>query len=470
MKLKWILGATHLATALVGAAAVAVAQSGLGNVPAAAAAGLVAFAVGIAVAWFLQRGLRHVEQAVASGDSHSDGTSGIDEIDRLIERLREFAHRWSASVANGRRQIREVETLLLQCDRRNGAARTPASEDPSGQLRNLLISLAGEASSELNQLLEYRDEVARATGEIATDTELQSEAVNRTSTFVEQMAAHFDAISENADAVRGTTAGTLDAIGSAQQTMEDLNRGLEQLKGHVHVAERKLRALGERSNEISAIADTIGSISSRTDLLALNASIESFRAGEQGRGFSVVAEEVRKLSEQTARAAHEVKTLVDSIQLEAQESILTLGQQHDQVDREVDRVRATGNALGQVRGTCRESAERVGEIGETVRKQLMLVQEILLAAERISEAARENRSRAEGVGWRMKTMGSSVRKIEDTLSTLRGEGDRTQGTAPPERDVETVEPPSPPQSAGRARPVESIDEAMALVGKAMADG
>ncbi|QDU40447.1 Methyl-accepting chemotaxis protein 4 [Maioricimonas rarisocia] len=470
MKLKWILVGTHLLAALAGAAAVAVARSGGGNVVPAAAAGLTVVVLGIAVAWFLQRGLRRVEQAVASGESHGEQTSGIDEIDRLIERLREFTHRWSASVANGRRQIREVETLLLQCDRRHGATRTPASEDPSGQLRNLLASLAGEATSELHQLLEYRDEVSRATGEIATDTELQSEAVNRTSTFVEQMSAHFDAISENAEAVRGTASGASDAIGSAQQTMEELNRGLEQLKGHVHVAERKLRALGERSNEIGAIADTIGTISSRTDLLALNASIESYRAGEQGRGFSVVAEEVRKLSEQTARAAHEVKTLIDSIQLEAQESILTLGQQHDQVDREVARVRTASESLDRVRGTCRESASRVTEIGETVRQQLMLVQEILLAAERISEAARENRSRAEGVGWRMKTMGSSVRKIEESLTALRGGVSRSRLPAALEEDDVPIEPPSQVEENSGSRAVESIDEAMTLVGKAMADG
>ncbi|MFG0334535.1 MAG: methyl-accepting chemotaxis protein [Maioricimonas sp. JB049] len=469
MKLKWILGGTHLLAALAGAAAVAIAQSG-GNIAAVVAAGLAVVAISIAVAWLLQRGLRCVEQAVASGESHGEVTSGVEEIDRLIERLREFTHRWSASVANGRRQIREVETLLQQCDRRNGAVRTPSQGDPSGQLRNLLASLAGEATAELRQLLEYRDEAARATSEIATDTELQSEAVNRTSTFVEQMSTHFDTISENADAVGGTTTGAADAIGAAQQSMEDLNHGLEQLRGHVHVAERKLRALGERSHEIGAIADTIGTISSRTDLLALNASIESFRAGEQGRGFSVVAEEVRKLSEQTARAAHEVKTLIDAIQLEAQESILTLGQQHDQVDREVSRVRTASEALDRVGSTCRESASRVTEIGETVRQQLMLVQEILLAAERISEAARENRSRAEGVGWRMKTMGSSVRKIEEALTALRGNASQSRLPADPEDDDVPVEPPSFVEENSHRRVFESVDEAMTLVGKAMADG
>src|SRR5690606_19809542 len=92
--------------------------------------------------------------------------------------------------------------------------------------------------------------------------------------------------------------------------MDDINNTVQNLSG-------KIQSLGEKSNQIQDIITVITGIAEQTNLLALNASIEAARAGEHGQGFAVVAEEVRKLAEQSARATDDVRVTVQELQEES---------------------------------------------------------------------------------------------------------------------------------------------------------
>jgi methyl-accepting chemotaxis protein len=91
-----------------------------------------------------------------------------------------------------------------------------------------------------------------------------------------------------------------------------LNDGLEVIASQTRANEKRLRGLADPSQQISAFVETISDIAARTDMLALNASIESIRAGEHGRGFAVVADEVRKLADQAAQATREIAAHVNA--------------------------------------------------------------------------------------------------------------------------------------------------------------
>jgi len=193
---------------------------------------------------------------------------------------------------------------------------------------------------------------------------------------------------------------------------------MDRIRLHVDTGGRKLQGLGERSQEIGSIVETIGSISARTDMLALNASIESVRAGEHGRGFAVVAEEVRKLAEQTASATREVGHLIESIQVETQESIAAIADERAQVAQEVQRVSEAGVALDHISQTSTDSAQRVGEISRATLHQLRGTQEVVLAMQQISNITRRIREGASGSRDATTTLAAMACQLDTALAPL----------------------------------------------------
>ena len=129
------------------------------------------------------------------------------------------------------------------------------------------------------------------------------------------------ALSQRSAASAGRTA---DAAAAAQNAVGTTLRGMENLRQGMGDTEKRFKSLAQRSQEISTAVALINTISERTHVLSLNASIQAAAAGEAGRGFAVVASEVQRLSDASSKAANEIAAMVGNIQAETNESLLTL--------------------------------------------------------------------------------------------------------------------------------------------------
>lgn len=438
MKLHSLLLISHATTAgVVGAAIIGANALGSGTALWILACATVAGAVCIASLFATKRlrsGLTMLDAVVASPGGPAVPAVGVHEFDQTAVRVSEHAARWDEMAANGREQIRDVQAILALLNRRGGGR-----ESSAAKLRQVLGGIGQSLHGNLDQMEQSAAELARCTQEIAEGAEVQSNAVIKTSTYVEQLSANIDSISNNTRLVQEAILTTRRSATEGLKLVADLLVGMERIRAHSIASEKKLRGLNDPSRQISSIVATIGDIAARTDLLALNASIESIRAGEHGRGFAVVAEEVRKLAEQTGQASREITGLIESMQMATQESIAALAQERSEVETEVGLTDAARVALDRIFHATEGDASRAGDIVLAAHQQLQLMQDIVLAVEQISNVAKTSRSRAENACWTMKTLAKIRSQVDASIDQLRKCSDRYRGEAAETRSADVAE-------------------------------
>ena len=136
---------------------------------------------------------------------------------------------------------------------------------------------------------------------------------------------------------------------------------IAQMAGSIEEAGHSVQALGERSQQITSIVQTIKDIADQTNLLALNAAIEAARAGETGRGFAVVADEVRKLAERTAASTAEISQMVSDIQTQTQVAVQNMSEIREQATQSVNRTREAGQTMDQIMEGARSVVKAISQ-------------------------------------------------------------------------------------------------------------
>ncbi len=134
---------------------------------------------------------------------------------------------------------------------------------------------------------------------------------------------------------------------------------MRQISRNIEDSSRIIGQLGERSEQITAIVNTIRSIADQTNLLALNAAIEAARAGDQGRGFAVVADEVRQLAGRTSRSTQEISEMIQLIQNETRQAIVSMDNTRSNAAKGVDLADQAGSAIVQISNGTNDAVDAV---------------------------------------------------------------------------------------------------------------
>lgn len=440
MRIQFFFAMTCVANLLAGASIC----YGVGqNATLAIAFVSVGLVVGLATSlwsWHqLSRGLSRIQKAVAQQQVLPEtGIQELDEMGQVFEqRLAEIA----SSSEQSNWELDEMRTLLSRVDRRecavdrNGQPMTSAT-----QLRGILTGYGGELEPVVRQVTSCGREIRRFTEQMVAGAEEQTTAVDRATSMIETMATQVVAVCENAESAVDSSSTAHGFAMNGLQHFQELVEEMKQIRNHIAARERKLRTLGQHTQEIGNIVQTIGSLSSRTDLLALNASIESVRAGEHGRGFAVVAEEVRALAEQSAQAIVDITNRIELVQLETQQSISVTASEHEKMNAVIKRVGGALDELQRISESASESASCVQAISSATQNQLKLTHEIVSLLEHNSEVSKGNRNQAEGAHWTAKTLGQMGTKLDDLLNLFRVIGNLSTDNRPIQRVHEERSP------------------------------
>ncbi len=328
--------------------------------------------------------------------------------------------------------------LLAAGDFRNRPSRITVNNE-LGEVAEAVRSMRGSVSDVLHRVSESSESLSASAEELNATTEQSALASNQVADSIVKVAQgtseQMDAVNSASDAVSDLhntiqrVAGQADEAAShgreAAEVARDGGRTLEQAIGQIKRIEQStnestevVTALGERSNEIGQIVDTISSIAEQTNLLALNAAIEAARAGEHGRGFAVVADEVRKLAESSQEAAQQIATLIDQTRKDTENAVAGMQAGSEEVKVGTQNIISMGESFRRIIEIVEEVSGQIQQISQAISSMAANGEAIVGHVRTIENSSRTAAEEAETVSAATEEQSASVQEIANASDSL----------------------------------------------------
>ncbi len=237
--------------------------------------------------------------------------------------------------------------------------------------------------------------------ELLKASELQARQIAETTQAVNQMSRSIVQVSENAAESTAVAEQSLITARRGGDAVRDAIAGMNVIRDQIQETSKRIKRLGESSQEIGEIVDLISDITEQTNVLALNAAIQAAAAGEAGRGFSVVAEEVQRLAERSAQATRRIGAIVKTIQSDTQDAVNAMETSTQGVVQGAARSDAVGVSLAEIESVSDQLARLIQNISDATRVQARTAEQVMANMEQIlgvtDQASERSRRSAESV-------------------------------------------------------------------------
>ena len=258
-----------------------------------------------------------------------------------------------------------------------------------------IAALIGETRGSATAIAAAAQEMSAAGVQVARGSGEQSAAASAVAAAIEQTSVSMSETAHNAQLADETATRARNNIETTLATVRDAADNVDNLAAMISEASGDIARLAESSRQIDGIVRTIKDIADQTNLLALNAAIEAARAGEQGRGFAVVADEVRKLAENTAHATNEISGLISGVQSQVDAAVYRMQAANEKAGTARERVVASTDTLDSANAETHRVTESVRNIADAMREQDSAVQQVSQRIEQIAQMTEENTAAAD---------------------------------------------------------------------------
>ncbi len=359
---------------------------------------VVLLGAGLAIAFSLLRSvtrpitkIQDTVSAIAEGNfAARSELGGDDEFGQLSRAFDNLLDDRVARLAEAERENEDLNNSVVQLlqavaqlSNKDLTAKAPVTANVIGTVSDSINLLAHETGRVLSEVTSIAAQVKLSTERVKR----QAESVNATAaaersdveragenlanaskvmTQVAELAAASNRAAEQA------TTSTITALGAVNETV----KGMEGIRESIAEAEKRIKRLGERSQEITGIVNLINTIAERTHVLALNASMQAAAAGDAGRGFAVVAEEVQRLAESSRQATQQIAQLVNNIQIETSDTINTVNRTISQVVSGSELAAKSGAQMRETQQSTASLVELVKRITASAQVQMKITTEL----------------------------------------------------------------------------------------------
>lgn len=233
------------------------------------------------------------------------------------------------------------------------------------QLRGLVTTINQTAV----QVSAAAQETQSTAMHLAEASEHQAQEIAGASAAVNEMAVSIDQVSANAAESAAVAERSVAIAHKGAEVVQNTISGMDTIREQIQETSKRIKRLGESSQEIGDIVSLINDIADQTNILALNAAIQASMAGEAGRGFAVVADEVQRLAERSAAATKQIEQLVKTIQTDTNEAVISMEQTTAEVVRGARLAQDAGVALEEIETVSRNLADLIQNISNAARQQ-----------------------------------------------------------------------------------------------------
>jgi len=233
------------------------------------------------------------------------------------------------------------------------------------QLRSL-VSQINETSGAVSTAA---DQTQKSVNQLSEAAKRQAEEISQVSDAVNDMAVSIDQVSYNAAESSSVAERSVEIANNGASVVQNTINGMDNIRGQIQETAKRIKRLGESSQEIGDIVSLINDIADQTNILSLNAAIQASMAGDAGKGFAVVADEVQRLAERSGAAAKQISALVKTIQSDTNEAVTSMEQTTSEVVRGTRLAQDAGVALGEIESVSSSLAEIIENISDAARQQ-----------------------------------------------------------------------------------------------------
>jgi len=378
--------------------------------------------------------LSNTVQKVAGGDLEARAKlSTQDELGELAEAFDNMLDERVSSMARAsddNDKLNNSVIMLLQAvselSNRDLTVRVPIAEDVTGPVADAMNMLTTETARVLGDIRQTSSRVAETAAMVENQGSKINQLADEERVIIEDTMSKLDEASKTMvliarqakasnDIATRATSSTQEALEAVAQTAH----GMNEIRETIAETEKRIKRLGERSQEINSVVEIINNIAERTHILSLNASMQAAAAGDAGRGFAVVANEVQRLAESSRDSTSEIAGLVNNIQAETAETMAAMNKAISQVVEGSELAQASGVKMQTTQETTAELVKSVELIAKRSMMQAQFSKVLRTKTEQAQKSTEETNAELKLQADQTTNLVSFSRQLLDSVNVFK---------------------------------------------------